>query len=152
MVQTGARVPKMAKCCFWVTTPPGSQTFLQRQNTCGGIVIWVFYDEKWDNDSIIAAFEQNDRICVGTGLTGRHREQPMAGNFISVYWCEGFSHTPGFCTAYRACPAGSRQGKGDRTIISRHGGSFFKEAHPSAIEHFVAARQLAGHPVSVSRW
>jgi hypothetical protein len=29
---------------------------------------------------------------------------------------------------------------------------FLKEAHPSAIEHFVAARQLAGHPVSVSRW
>ena len=114
-------------------------------------VIWVFYHEKWDNDSIIAAFEQNDRICVGTGLAGRHREQPMAGTFLSVYWYEGFSHTPGFRTAYRACPAGTCQGKGDQTIISRPGDSFSKEAHPSAIEHFVAARQLASHPVSVSR-
>ena len=38
VVQAGARVPKMAKCCFWVTTSPGSQTFLQCQNTSEGNV------------------------------------------------------------------------------------------------------------------
>ena len=33
MAQACARVPKMAKCYFWVTTSPGSATLLQSQHT-----------------------------------------------------------------------------------------------------------------------
>ena len=32
MAQASARVPKMAKRCFWLTTSLGSATLLQRQN------------------------------------------------------------------------------------------------------------------------
>ena len=36
LVRTGARVPKMAKCCFWVTASLGSAPLLQSQNTSPG--------------------------------------------------------------------------------------------------------------------
>jgi hypothetical protein len=35
---TGARLPEMEKRCFWVTTPTGSATLLQGQNTSEGEV------------------------------------------------------------------------------------------------------------------
>jgi len=36
VVQTGARVPKMARRCFWVTTSLGFATSLHTQNTSEG--------------------------------------------------------------------------------------------------------------------
>jgi hypothetical protein len=36
VAHAGARVPKMAKRCFWVTTSPESATLLQSQNTSEG--------------------------------------------------------------------------------------------------------------------
>ena len=36
MAQAGARVSKMEKHCFWVTTPPVSPTLLPSQNTSEG--------------------------------------------------------------------------------------------------------------------
>ena len=73
VAHAGARVSKMAKRCFWVTTSPEFATLLHSQNTSEGDAghlaslahrhIGPIGYEMWDADNIIAALEHNDRIC-----------------------------------------------------------------------------------------
>jgi hypothetical protein len=80
----------------------------------------------------------------------------MAGNFTPIYGCEGSLPIQEICTTYGPGPTRARRRKSDGCVT--HPGEFvLEELKPSgpvqeAIGQFVAARQLLGHPVAVSRW
>ena len=68
VVHAGARVPKMAKRCFWITTSPGSAASTPVRETLDvwqlfPIVINIECLEISDMDNIVAALEHNGRIC-----------------------------------------------------------------------------------------
>ena len=76
----------------------------------------------------------------------------MAGNLTSIHQCESSFSIPGTHVTYRSGPARAR--RGSATLPSES----FPDESPligrvqGAIGNFVAARQLAGHPIAVSRW
>ena len=80
----------------------------------------------------------------------------MAGTFPSIYPRNGSLPIPGIRAMCCACPAKARWGKSYRVFLALQ--TFFLEKPltsgpvQEAIERFVAERQFANHPITISRW
>jgi hypothetical protein len=95
-------------------------------------------------------------LKVATRLARQHREYPMAGTIAPIFGCEESLPIREICATYRACPGRARWEQNDGSF-ARLQNIFLEGLQPSGpvqegIVKFVAARQLSGHPITVSLW
>ena len=93
---------------------------------------------------------------ISITMARRHREHAMAGNFPPIYRCEESLRIQEFA---RCIAPALQELVGERVteVLPALESLFLEDLQPSgpvqeAIGQFVAARQLLGHPVAVSRW